>query len=36
MSENKILEDFLHSIPYFVEELYNSKRLNSSLGYVLP
>lgn len=34
MSEYKTFEDFLNSIPYFIEELYNSKKLHSSLGYV--
>ncbi|MBA7544830.1 hypothetical protein ES705_37191 [subsurface metagenome] len=36
MSEYGIFEDFLNSIPYFIEELYKSKRLDSSPGYMPP
>jgi len=36
MSEYRTFEDALNSIPYFIEEVYNSKRLHSSLGYVPP
>ena len=36
MSEYRTFEDALNSIPYFIEEVYNKKRLHSSLGYVPP
>ncbi len=36
MSEYRTFEDAINSIPYFIEEVYNSKRLHSSLGYVPP
>jgi len=36
MSEYITLEDALNSIPYFIEEVYNKKRLHSSLGYMPP
>jgi len=36
MSRRSEIEDVLYSIPYFIEEVYNRKRLHSSLGYVLP
>ena len=32
MSEYRTFEDVLNSIPYFIEEVYNSKRLHSSQG----
>jgi putative transposase len=34
MSEYITFEDALNSIPYFIEEVYNKKRLHSSLGYM--
>lgn len=30
------LEDVKHRIPYFLQEVYNQKRLHSALGYVTP
>jgi transposase InsO family protein len=36
MSEYQTFEDALNSIPYFIEEVYNKKRLHSSLGYMPP
>jgi len=36
MSEYQTFEDRLNSIPYFIEEVYNRKRLHSSLGYMPP
>ena len=36
MGEYNTYEDILFSIPYFIEEVYNSKRLHSSLGYMPP
>ena len=29
-------EDVIKRIPYFIEEVYNKKRLHSSLGYMPP
>ena len=36
MSDYETYEDVLASIPYFIEEMYNRKRLHSSLGYMPP
>jgi transposase InsO family protein len=36
MGDYKTYEDVLFSIPYFIEEVYNRKRLHSSLGYMPP
>ena len=29
-------EDVLERVPYFIEEVYNQKRLHSSIGYLPP
>ena len=34
MSDYESYEDVLASITYFIEEMYNRKRLHSSLGYM--
>jgi len=34
MSDYETYDDVLASIPYFIEEMYNRKRLHSSLGYM--
>jgi len=36
MGEYNTYEDVILSIPYFIEEVYNKKRLHSSLGYMPP
>jgi putative transposase len=36
MGEYNTYEDVLFFIPYFIEEVYNKKRLHSSLGYMPP
>ena len=36
MGEYNSYEDVRYLIPYFIEEVYNKKRLHSSLGYVPP
>jgi transposase InsO family protein len=30
------LEDVITRVPYFIQEVYNTKRLHSSIGYVPP
>ena len=36
MFEYEAYKDVLERIPYFIEEVYNKKRLHSSLGYMPP
>lgn len=36
MWEYKNYEDAAERLPYFIEEVYNKKRLHSSIGYVPP
>jgi transposase InsO family protein len=36
MFEYDNFEEALQSITHFIEEVYNSKRLHSSLGYMSP
>ena len=36
MSDYETYDDVLASIPYFIEDMYNRKRLHSSLGYMPP
>ncbi len=36
MFEYETYEEVLKRIPYFIEEVYNKKRLHSSLGYIPP
>jgi putative transposase len=32
----RTLDDVVKRISYFIEEVYNKKRLHSALGYILP
>ena len=34
--EYETFQDVIERIPYFIEDVYNSKRLHSSLGYIPP
>jgi len=36
MFEYDTYTEILNRIPYFIEEVYNKKRLHSSLGYIPP
>lgn len=36
LTEYETVEDVLKNVPYFIEAVYNTKRLHSSLGYVSP
>ena len=36
MFEYASFEEMLDRIPYFIKEVYNKKRLHSSLGYLSP
>ena len=36
MFEYETYAEVLERIPYFIEEVYNKKRLHSSLGYMPP
>ena len=36
MFEYETYREVLERIPYFIEEVYNRKRLHSSLGYMPP
>jgi putative transposase len=36
MFEYEIYGEVLERIPYFIEDVYNRKRLHSSLGYMPP
>ncbi len=36
MNDYETMTDVIERVPYFIEELYNKKRLHSSLGYLTP
>ena len=36
MDEYKTFQDAYNNIKYFIEEVYNKKRLHSSIGYLPP